>query len=199
MDFKKHFETAWNLTLKSIVPLILMTLAFFVVSVLTLGILAPFAMAGYMQSILLLIREGREPKVQDIFSEMRLFWPLLAFSIVIFLAVVIGMTLLILPGILVIAAVAFSCLYVIPLMTDKKLGLIEAIRRSYALSVQDSIIDQIVVVILYIGISAIGSSVFIGWLFTQPLATLLLLSVYNDKTKPEDWSHNHTPAAFGPF
>ena len=70
MDFKKHFETAWRLTLKFIVPLILMTLVLFIVSFVTLGILAPVATAGYMQSLLSLLKEGREPKVQDIFSEM---------------------------------------------------------------------------------------------------------------------------------
>jgi hypothetical protein len=181
MDFKKHFETAWGLTIKFIVPLILMTMALFVVSFITLGILAPVTIAGYMQSILLLVREGREPKVQDIFSEMRLFLPLLAFGIAIFIATLIGFTLLILPGILVIAAVSFSCLYVLPLMTDQKLGIIEAVKQSYALSIQGKIVDQIVVVVLFLGISAIGGSIFVGWLFTQPLATILLLSVYEEK------------------
>jgi hypothetical protein len=48
MDFKKHLLRAWELTLKFIVPLVLMTLVMLVVSFLTLGILAPVTMAGYM-------------------------------------------------------------------------------------------------------------------------------------------------------
>ncbi len=47
MNFKNHLETAWNQTLQFIAPLIFMTLVMFVVSSLTLGILAPVAMAGY--------------------------------------------------------------------------------------------------------------------------------------------------------
>jgi hypothetical protein len=182
MDFKKHFETAWTLTLRFIVPLILMTLALFVVGFVTFGILAPVAMAGYMQSLLLLLREGREPKVQDIFSEMRLFLPLLLFGLAVFVVTLVGFTLLIVPGIAVLFFISFSCLYVVPLMTDKRRGLIEALKESYALSVQGKVVDQMVTVILFWGITIIGGSVFIGWLFTQPLATLFLLSVYMEKT-----------------
>ncbi|MFC1883145.1 hypothetical protein ACFL2O_00100 [Thermodesulfobacteriota bacterium] len=181
MDFKKHFEVAWNLILKYIAPLILMTIVMFIVSFFTLGILAPVTLAGYFQSILLMIREDREPKIPDIFSEMRLFFPLLVFGIVVFFATMIGFFLFVLPGIIISVGVGFICLYMLPLMTDKKLGIMEAIKESYNVTIKGKIADHIVVFILFIGISAVGSSVFIGWLFTQPLASILLLSVYNDE------------------
>jgi len=60
MDFKKHIVRAWELTWQFIVSLVLMTLVMSGVAVITLGVLAPVTMAGYMQSILLMIREGRE-------------------------------------------------------------------------------------------------------------------------------------------
>ena len=66
MDFKYHLETAWSLTLKHIASLIFLTLTAVAVSVVSLGFLAPVVMAGYMQSILLLVRDGREPAVQDV-------------------------------------------------------------------------------------------------------------------------------------
>jgi len=181
MDFKKHFERAWNLTLKYIVPLILMTIVMGIVSFFTLGILAPVTMAGYFQSILLMIREDREPQITDIFSQMRLFFPLLIFGIAVFFVTMIGFLLFVLPGIIIAVGVGFICLYMIPFMTDKKLGIMEAIKESYNTTIKGKITDHIVVFILFIGISAVGSSVFIGWLFTQPLATILLLSVYEDE------------------
>lgn len=188
MDFKYHLENAWKMTLQYIVPLLLMTLAMIVISIITLGILAPVIMAGYMHSILLLVREKREPKVQDIFSQMRLFLPLLCFGIVVFIITIIGMMLLFLPGVLFLIAVSFCCLYMLPLMTDRNLGLIDAVKQSYSMVIKESIVDHIVVFILFIGISAIGSSVFIGSLFTQPLATIFLLSIYETlgkaKVKP---------------
>jgi len=73
-------------------------------------------------------------------------------------------------------------------MTDRNLGLIDAVKQSYSMVIKESIVDHIVVFILFIGISAIGSSVFIGSLFTQPLATIFLLSIYETlgkaKVKP---------------
>lgn len=185
MDFKYHLETAWKITLKYIAPLIFMTLSMIVISFLTLGILAPVTMAGYIQSILLLVRENREPKVQDIFSQMRLFLPLLLFSIVVFIITMIGIMLLFLPGILFVLSVSFCCIYMLPLMTDKNLGLIDAVKKSYSMVTKENLVDHIVVFILFVGISAIGSSIFIGCLFTQPLATIFLMSVFNALDKKE--------------
>ena len=189
MDFKYHLEVAWKLTLANIVPLLLMTLATFVVSVLTLGILAPVTMAGYVHSILLLARENREPKVQDIFSQMRLFLPLLLFGIAVFIITMIGFLLLFLPGVIFALAISFCCLYMLPLMTDRDLGLIDAVKKSFAMVTRGKLVDHILIFILFVGITAVGSSVFIGTLFTQPLATLFLMSMYNefdrkDKTEP---------------
>ncbi|MEA3438093.1 MAG: hypothetical protein U9R43_16640 [Thermodesulfobacteriota bacterium] len=183
MNFKYHLETAWNMTLKFIAPLIFITLVMFLLWFFTIGILAPVTMAGYMQSILLMLKDGREPKIQDLFTQMKLFLPLLGFSILVFIATVIGFLLFVLPGIIISLAVSFFCLYMLPLMTDKKLGLFEAVKESYTMTTQGVFTDQIVVLILFLGISAAGSAVFIGSLFTQPLATIFLLSVYEEKIK----------------
>ncbi len=187
MDFKYHLETAWKLTLQHIASLIFMTLAMIVISFITLGILGPVVLAGYMHATLLLIRQGREPKIQDIFSHMRLFFPLLLFGVIVFIITLVGMMLLFLPGLLFVLSVSFCCIYMLPLMTDRNLGLIDAIKESFSMVTKEQLVDHVVVFILFIGISAIGSSVFIGALFTQPLATLFLMSVYNSlgKSAPE--------------
>jgi hypothetical protein len=180
MDFKAHLQTAWELTLKFIIPLVINTLVMVVVGVVSLGILAPVTAAGYTQSILLALREGREPKVGDLFSEMSLFFPLLGFSIVAVLAIIIGFSLLFLPGIAVVAALVFCCLYMLPLMTDRKLGLIDAIKQSYAMA-RENVSEHIVVAAIFIVVSAVGGSVMLGTLLTQPFATVFLLSVYEEK------------------
>jgi hypothetical protein len=183
MDFKRHLETAWTLTLANIIPLIFMTLVMGVVSCFTLGVLAPVTLAGFMQAAILLVREGREPKIQDVFSQMRLFLPLLAFGLVSSIATMIGFAMLLLPGILVILALAFCCLYLVPLMTDKEMGLMDALKESYRMAMQKPVGDHILVAVLFLGINALGSSVVgIGVLFTCPLATLFLASVYLEKT-----------------
>jgi hypothetical protein len=186
MDFKHHFENTWNITITNLLPLVFMTLLMVAVSVLTVGFLAPVAMAGYTQSVLLLVREGREPRVQDVFSQMKLFLPLLAFSFVAGLIIMAGCILLVLPGVLLSLAISFFCLFMLPLMTDKSLGLMDAVKKSAALSLEGQILDHIIVTILYIAILAVGGSIFfVGILFTQPLATVFLMSVFEEKIKDQ--------------
>ncbi len=181
MDFKKHLLLAWNLTLKHIVSLIILTLVMLVLSVITLGILMPVLMAGYIHSLLMLVRTGREPKVQDLFSQMRLFFPLLAFFFVVFIALMIGFSIFFLPGFIISLAVTYCCIYMIPLMVDRQLNIIDAVKVSYSMALSGNFADHAVLVIIYLGLSMIGSSFILGALFTQPLATLILLSVYDEK------------------
>lgn len=181
MDFKLHLEKAWRLMLENILSLIFMTLVMLVISFCTLGILCPVTMAGYMESILLLVRDGREPKIQDLFSQMHLFLPLLGFGIIVFILVMIGFLVLILPGIIIALLISFACLYMIPLMVDKKMGLIDACKKSSSMTFKGGLLEQIIVFILYAAALALGSSIFIGILVTQPFATIFLLSVYNEQ------------------
>lgn len=188
MDFKVHLERAWSQTLQSLVPLVLMTLLWSVLVFVSIGILAPVVTAGYFQSILQLIRNGREPQVQDIFSEMRLFLPLLGFGVGVFILTLIGFSLFFLPGIVIICGITFVCLYMFPLMTDRNFGLIDGIKESFRMVTGEDMMDHVITALLYVAITAVGSSVFIGWVFTQPLATIFLLSVYEQKvtgTPPE--------------
>jgi hypothetical protein len=183
MNFKNHLEIAWNQTLKHLSPMILMTLVMMIVSIATLGILFLVMMAGYINAILLMLRDDRPPQIQDLFSKMNLFLPLLLFSIAMAIIIAIGLRLFVLPGLAVACALAFGCLYVVPLMVEQKIDLVAAIKTSWQMSVQDNLADQIVVVILYLGFIAIGSSVFIGTLLTQPFATVFLISVYQEKIR----------------
>jgi hypothetical protein len=202
MDFKKHLEAAWNMTLKHIVALILMTVVCLAVSLLTAGVMGPVVMAGFFQSIIRMMREARAPRVEDLFSQMRLFLPLLAFSIVVGLAVLVGTMLFILPGLAIALVATFGCLYVLPLMTDRRMGLIEAVKTSWQMALQESVADHIVVVILFVGLMAVGGSVFIGILFTQPFAMVFMVSVFLERigTPPaQGAAAPPSPGNFGPI
>lgn len=183
MDFKYHLETAWNTTLKHIVMLVIMTLLVMVVSFFTLGILGPVVFAGYIQAIILMMRDGREPRIDDLFSQMRLFLPLFVFFILTTIASLIGFSLFVLPGLAIMVALTFGCIYMLPLMTDQGMDIVSAVKTSWDMAFKDSVADHIVVVILYIGLVSIGSSVFVGVLFTMPFATVFLVSAYLEKIK----------------
>lgn len=178
MDMKKLFETTWQSTLSNIGPLILLTLVYAIVMAISFGILAPVTTAGYTRSLLLLQREGRSPEIRDLFSEMSLFLPLTLLFLVAVVATSIGFMFLVLPGFLVIAFLVFAAIYVIPLMIDKRMGVLEALQESWDMAVQDPVIDQVIVVVIYLIITSLGGSVPFGFLLTQPFATILILGAY---------------------
>lgn len=181
MDFREHVETAWRTTMKFIGPVLILTLAQIVVSVVSFGFLAPVTMAGYMQSLLLALREGREPEVKDLFSDMRLFFPLLLFGFLVMVALMIGFTMLVFPGIIMTGCLVFGTIYMVPLMTDKDMGIFDALAESWAMATREPLADQIILTLLYLVIISVGSSVVVAVIFAQPLATLLVLSVYEER------------------
>lgn len=183
MNFQAHAEAAWQTTLKFLGPVVLLTLAQLLVSTFSLGILAPVTMAGYMQSLLLALRHGREPELKDLFSEMRLFFPLIGFGFLVMIALTIGFTILILPGILMTIGLVFGTLYMAPLMTDQKLGLMDALKGSWEMATRQPWTDQIIVTVLYLALVSLGGTVVVAILFTQPLATILILSVYEERLR----------------
>ncbi len=185
MDFKKLIVQSWNHTLNFIGPVLLMTLVQLIVILVSLGILAPVTTAGYVQSLLLAVREGRQPQVGDLFSEMRLFLPLFLFFLLVTAVALIGFTLLVLPGFVVIGFVAFAAFYLLPLMTDQKLGLFDALKMSWDQAVKPPLSDHLVVAILYVLIMSLGSSLPFAFLLTQPMATFLMVGAYQTRVVPE--------------
>jgi hypothetical protein len=181
MDFKKLIVQSWNNTLNFIGPVLLITVVQIIVSVVSFGFLAPVTMAGYVQSLLRAAREGRSPEIGDLFSQMHLFLPLLLFSLLLLVVAALGFTLLILPGFLVIGFVVYASFYLIPLMTDKKLGLFDALKTSWDHAVSPPISDHLIVAIIYIVIMSFGSSLLFAFLFTQPMATFILVGAYLER------------------
>ncbi|VAW40905.1 hypothetical protein MNBD_DELTA04-1064 [hydrothermal vent metagenome] len=183
MDFKDLFERAWKIFTSFLPAMVLNTVVLIGVSIITLGILQPVAIAGYTQSLLLALRDQRKPEVRDLFSYMGLFWPLLGFTVLLFLAIMLGLVVLLLPGIIMGLVATFFCIYMLPLMTDRGMGLVDAIRESSRLALEKPVADHLVVVAIYVGLVSVGQSVILGVLFTLPLATLFVLSVYEVKVK----------------
>lgn len=181
MNFQKHFEEGWRNTLEFVGPVILLTLVQLVLIAVSFGVLGPVLTAGYAKSLLRAQREGRTPQMGDLFGEMRLFFPLLIFGFCLLAVISLGLMLFVLPGMVITALVAFGLLYVVPLMVDLDLGIIESVKESWRMSMEKPITDQIIIAVVYGGIISIGGSFFIVFLFAQPLATFILLSFYDKR------------------
>jgi len=181
MDFKKLVVSAWQQTVNFIGPVLLVTFVQMVLIIVSLGILAPVTTAGYVQSLLRAVREGRSPEIGDLFSQMRLFLPLLFFFACAGIVIFVGFTLLVLPGFVAAAFIAFAAFYMLPLMTDKGYGLIDALKRSWEIATTPPINDHIIVAIIYVAIVSLGGSLPFAFLITQPLATFILVGAYQER------------------
>lgn len=113
---------------------------------------------------------------------MRLFLPLFLFTLVTFIAVVIGLILLVLPGLALALVLAIGTLYMLPLMTDKNMGLMAAFKERFRMAFKVNFAEHIVVVLIFWVIQAIGASIAIGALYTTPIATVFLMSVFEERT-----------------
>ncbi len=181
MDFKDLIVRSWQNTLNHIGPLLLITLVQLVLIIVTFGILAPVTTAGYVNSLLQVVRDDRKPEVGDLFSQMRLFFPLFLLSILAAVVAFIGFTLLVLPGFAVLAFIAFAAFYLLPYMVDQKLGLFDALKASWQAAMQEPVGEHIIVVIIYVAIMSLGSSLWFAFLITQPMATFIMVEAYNQR------------------
>jgi hypothetical protein len=181
MELKNHLEIGWNTFLKFIGPALLLTFVHLLVFFFSFGILGPVSSAGYFQSLLRAQREDRIPEVKDLFAHMSLFLPLLIFGFLSFCATAIGFILLVLPGFAMMLLLVFACLYLLPLMTDKKLGLFAALQSSWQMAVAPPIMDHVVIAIVYVALISVGGSLPFVILFSQPLATFIVVSFYQER------------------
>lgn len=182
MNFMQHLEKAWQNTLGFIGPLLLLTVVQILVTIVSFGILAPVTMAGYTQFLLLAQRDGRPPEIRDLFSTMSLFLPLFGFFLLVSIAILIGFMFLVLPGFVVAFLVIFATMYMIPLMTDRGMPLLEAIKNSWEMATRPPLTDQLVVTLACLIILSVGGSIPFAILVTQPFTMLLLLSVYEQRS-----------------
>lgn len=195
MNFKDLVVHSWQNTLNHIGPLLLITLVQLVLIIVSLGILAPVTTAGYLHSLLLVVREDRKPEVGDLFSQMRLFLPLFIFSLLVALVAFVGFILLVLPGFAVLAFIAFSAFYLLPYMVDQKLGLFDGLKASWDTALKEPVSDHIIVVIIYVAIMSLGSSLWFAFLITTPVATFIMIEAYQERALGERSSSSEQAAA----
>ncbi len=195
MNFKDLVVHSWQNTLNHIGPLLLITLVQLVLIIVSLGILAPVTTAGYLHSLLQVVREDRKPEVGDLFSQMRLFLPLFALSLLVALVAFVGFTLLVLPGFAVLAFIAFAAFYLLPYMVDQKLGLFDGLKASWDTALKEPVSDHIIVVIIYVAIMSLGSSLWFAFLITTPVATFIMIEAYQERALGEQSSSSEEAAA----
>lgn len=177
MDLGKIFKNALAIFKKNYVVLIIGYLVAFILSIVTLGIMAPVVWTGYLMMILK-AKRGKKITVNDVFSVNKKFLSLWGLCLwICFLAAVISATVIgIIPLIFMLTWWMYSGLIV----ADKNTGVFKAMKMSKDIVRKNNVWMHILLLILINIIGQLGNCVFyIGTLITMPIAMAAFVSAYD--------------------
>jgi MFS family permease len=125
MNFQAYLVNTFRAMKEEPVILILGGLLVYLLTMVSMGLLAGPLIGGYFLLFILYLRDNRKPTLNGIFAGLQQFTNLFPYFLVLLL-ILLGFMLLILPGLLF----ATWWLYVLPLMADRKIPFNEAMRLS---------------------------------------------------------------------
>jgi uncharacterized membrane protein len=130
----------------------------------------------YMGEVSFALRAHDAPSavsLRDLWAP-RPFWKAVGTVIIVMVGTVIGLILLIVPGVIFIVLTAFA----LPLVMDKGLGPIEAIKRSIALT-KGNRWNLFLLMLACLGISILGFlALFVGLLVSTPVTLFAVIHAY---------------------
>lgn len=191
------FNEALEMYRQNFLVLVLGALITHALMIVSLLILTGPIFGGY---IYMCITAYRKPdckaELGDLFAGFKQFWPLLALFFVTAICEIIGMALLIVPGLLVFT-IWFYCL---ELMVDRKLGVFESMRQSKAMVMQNGFglhfVLTCLILAMDIGVSFVPYVGELLSLLMMPLTCLICVSAYMHICPRSPSTHNAATASF---
>ena len=179
MDRGRYLTDSWKITIKNIGTMVVATIVLVALSALTLGILTGPLWAGM---ILMYVRasRGKAVKFPEMFNCMYRILPMLGAGLLICILVTVGLVLLIVPGLLV----ASWMLFAIPLMADKEMGIMEAMRASKSAVGKVGVWMNLLLILVTAVIVSLGGAVAgLGALIAVPVSVGMVAMAYKDISK----------------
>ncbi len=179
MDIVKAFTDAWKIFVANFVTLLLATLAVMIIGTITLGLLYIPLMVG-LQMMFVKAKRGGAIQLNDVFAPVKRFFALFFGSLWIALLVIVGLILLVIPGLCWMSWWMFALLFIF----DKNLGIGEAMRASKDVVRKNNLWLHLFLLVLACVVSQIGFRIFgIGALLTMPLGMGALACAYAEEVK----------------
>lgn len=176
-DLGAYFREGWTLYKESFVLLLMTSLVFWALSIISLSILMGPLIAGYMFLFIRTLR-GEQVRVGNLFDGFRRFIPILLAFYLTNMLIAIGMFLLIIPGLIFIA----YFLFVEVLILDKNLGVFEAMKLNKEMASRRGLWNFVglnIALVLLLNLPGI-LSVGIGYLLILPYVMSVYAVAYED-------------------
>lgn len=179
MDIGKIFKDTWDIYSKNFVEILIAGLIAIVLSVITLGILAPAMMTG-LSLIFVKAKRGQAVANKEVFACLGKWYVYLGACIVIGILVCLGLICLIIPGLILMTWWMYALLF----MADKNLSISAAMKASKDLVRSKNLWMHLLFLVIYSFIAQLGNYIFyIGAFLTWPFALGLLGAAYADEAQ----------------
>ena len=152
----------------NIVPLLVGALITVLCTPITLGVLGPPLALGY-STMCLKVARGEAASLDDLWSGFSRFVPALIMGLIAAVAVVIGLALLVVPGVALMILFTFAFHF---MATDPDAEPVECLKSSVML-VKDNAIDVLVLWLFGVIVSAVLTSTLAGIFVVTPFVSLL--------------------------
>lgn len=178
MDIGKAITESWNLTIKHIWVVLGATLVAGLLSLASACILFP-PLAAALMMIYLRAKRGKPVEIPNVFDCLKFTIRLVLACIWRLILIVLGLGLLIVPGLIFAAWWVFTPLFIV----DQGCGINEAMQRSRDLTRKIGTTQVIAFIFILAVIAGAGSILFkVGLLFSIPLAAGTLALAYEQGT-----------------
>jgi len=179
-DVELCFRESLEAYRENILVFIIASLTVIVLGFITIFILMGPLLAGFMMMILYSMRKEGTPKFDDLLKYFKRFGTLFLGFFIPVVCVFIGLMFLVIPGLLIFTV----WMYVLLFITDKEMGIWDALRASYNLVVKNDIWKHLILFIMAFAIQSIagapqGPFGVILFILAGPLTIGLIVSAYH--------------------
>ena len=171
LDIGLAIKQGARLFVNDIGPLIIAAIIAGLLSIVTLGILAGPLVAGLYGMVIGRVRDGRHPRVGDVFDGFDRFWAYFFAALV--LALLVGLASITIVGGFLLATI---WLYVFPLMVDKGMRLGEALKTSKDMVVAGGFWEHLALVVIGFVIASIANGALA--IIASPFLIVVVAAAY---------------------
>ncbi|MFC1563072.1 hypothetical protein ACFL4Z_03375 [candidate division KSB1 bacterium] len=185
-DIEQCFNESLEAYRKNFLAFVLASLTLFILGPLTIFILFGPLQAGLMMMILSSMKNEVKPKFDDLFKYFNRFVSFLIGFYIPAILGFIGLFFLIIPGLLIFTI----WIYILILIADKNLDVVDAMKKSYNLVINNNIWMHIILILIVTAILSIlsiqqGPLGLILSILAYPLTIGLIVSAYNQLSRKE--------------